>query len=51
MNFFPGQGKVRDFQFQSGKFRKKDKSQGKVRKFEKFPKKSCLKSSENHNFY
>ena len=40
MNFFPGQGKGRDFQLKSGKFRKNDKSQGKVREFEKFPKKS-----------
>ena len=43
MKFFPGQGKVREFQFQSGKYRKNDKSQGKVREFEKFPKKSIGK--------
>ena len=36
---FPGQGKVREFQFWSGKFRKNDKSQGKAREFEKFQKK------------
>ena len=28
MNFFPGQGKVREFQFLSGKFRKSGESQG-----------------------
>ena len=38
MNFFPGQGKVGEFQFKSGKCRKNYKSQGKVREFEKFPK-------------
>ena len=43
MKFIPGQGKVREFQFKSGKFRKNDKSQGKVREFEKFPKKSIGK--------
>ena len=35
----PGQGKVREFHFQSGKFRKNEKSQGKVREFQKIKKK------------
>ena len=35
----PGQGKVREFHFQSGKFRKIEKSQGKVREIQNFPKK------------
>ena len=34
MNFFPGQGKVREFCGQSGKFRKDLESQGEVRDFE-----------------
>ena len=34
----PGQGKVREIQFQSGKFRKNEKSHGKVREFQKFQK-------------
>ena len=34
MNFFPGQGKVRDSCGWSGKFRKDLESQGKVREFE-----------------
>ena len=34
MNFFPGQGKVREFCVWSGKFRKDLESQGKVREFE-----------------
>ena len=34
MNFFPGQGKVREFCKWSGKFRKDFESQGKVREFE-----------------
>ena len=38
IDFFPGQGKVMEFQFYSGKFRKNDESQGKNREFEKFPK-------------
>ena len=41
--FFSRSGKVREFQFLSGKFRKNNKSQGKVREFEKFPKKSIGK--------
>ena len=37
MKIFPGQGKVREFWFESGKFEKKtDKSQGKVREFQNF---------------
>ena len=39
MKNVPGQGKVREFHFQSGKFRKNEKSQGKVREFQKFQKK------------
>ena len=39
MKNVPGQGKVRDFHFQSGKFRINEKSQGKVREFQKFQKK------------
>ena len=38
MNFFPGQGKVREFQFQSGKFRKSGKvmeKSGNLRIFKK----------------
>ena len=34
MNFFPGQGKVREFCGWPGKFRKDLESQGKVREFE-----------------
>ena len=34
MNFFPGQGKLREFCKWSGKFRKDFESQGKVREFE-----------------
>ena len=38
--FFLGQEKVREFHFQSGKFRKKcKKGHGKVREFQNFPKK------------
>ena len=40
MKKIPGQGKVREFHFQSGKFRKLKKSHGKVREFQNFPK-SC----------
>ena len=36
MKFFPGQGKVREFGFESGKFVKCAESQGKVRKFQNF---------------
>ena len=39
----PGQGKVREFQFFSGKFRKSGKSQGKVRELENFQFNSLLK--------
>ena len=38
MKKIPGQGKVREFHFQSGKFRKMKKSHGKVREFQNFPK-------------
>ena len=31
MKIFPGQGKVRELHFQSGKLKKNEKSQGKVR--------------------
>ena len=52
MTILLGQGKVREFQFQSGKFRKNEKSQGKVREFKNFPKKvHCLQASEKYNFY
>ena len=43
MKNFPGQGKVREFHFQSGKFRKNEKSHGKVREFQNFPKKMLVK--------
>ena len=36
MKFFPGQGKVREFWFRSGKLDKNDKSQGKVGEFQNF---------------
>ena len=36
---FPGQGKVRELRFQSGKFKKKI---GKVREFQNFPKKMLV---------
>ena len=39
MKNVPGQGEVREFHFQSGKFRKNEKSHGKVREFQKFLKK------------
>ena len=52
MKKFPGQGKVREFLFQSGKCRKNEKSQGKIREFQNFPKKvHCLQASEKYNFY
>ena len=35
MKNVPGQGKVREFHFQSGKFRKNQKSQGIFKKFKK----------------
>ena len=34
MKNFPGQGKVRELHFQSGKFKKNEKSHGKVREFQ-----------------
>ena len=39
MKNFPGQGKVREQHFQSGKFKNNEKSHGKVREFQNFPKK------------
>ena len=42
MKNFPGQGKVRELHFQSGKFRKNEKSHGKVREFQNFPKKMLV---------
>ena len=42
MKNFPGQGKVRELHFQSGKFKKNKKSQGKVREFQNFPKKMLV---------
>ena len=42
MKNFPGQGKVRELHFQSGKFEKNDKSHGKVREFQNFPKKMLV---------
>ena len=38
MKNVPGQGKVREFHFQSGKFRKNEKSHRSVREFQKFQK-------------
>ena len=38
MKFFPSQGKVREFGFESGKFAKSAESQGKVREFQ-----NCLR--------
>ena len=43
MNFFPGQGKVREFCKWSGKFRKDFESHGKVREFERL----CQADLEN----
>ena len=43
MKNFPGLGKVRELHFQSGKFKKKnEKSHGKVREFQNFPKKMLV---------
>ena len=42
MRNFPGQGKVRELHFQSGKFKKNEKSHGKVREFQNFPKKMLV---------
>ena len=39
---FPGQGKVRELHFQSGKFKTNEKSHGKVREFQNFPKKMLV---------
>ena len=43
MKNFPGQGKVREksgnYIFSQGNFKKNEKSQGKVREFQNFPKK------------
>ena len=41
MKNVPGQGKVREFHIQSGKFRKNEKSHGKVREFQKLKKKNA----------
>ena len=38
MKSVPGQGKVREFHFQSGKFRKNEKSHGKAGNFKNFKK-------------
>ena len=37
MNFFPGQGKVREFLYESGKFRKKFKKSGKSQGISNYP--------------
>ena len=42
MKIFPGQGKVRELHFQSGKFEKHEKSHGKVREFQNFSKKMLV---------
>ena len=42
MKKIPGQGKVRELHFQSGKFKKNEKSHGKVREFQNFPKKMLV---------
>ena len=42
MKNFPGQGKVRELHFQSGKFKKNEKNHGKVREFQNFPKKMLV---------
>ena len=42
MKKFPGEGKVRELHFQSGKFKKNEKSHGKVREFKNFPKKMLV---------
>ena len=39
MKKISGQGKVRELHFQSGKFKKYEKSHGKVREFQNFPNK------------
>ena len=50
MKKFPGQGKVRELHFQSGKFKKKMKSHGKVREFQNFPKKMLVYKQASGNF-
>ena len=42
MKKIPGQGKVRELHFQSGKLKKNEKSHGKVREFRNFPKKMLV---------
>ena len=42
MKKIPEQGKVREFYFQSGEFKKIEKSHGKVREFQNFPKKMIV---------
>ena len=42
MKKIPGQGKVRELHFQSGKFKKNEKSHGKVMEFQNFPKKMLV---------
>ena len=42
MKNFQGQGKVRELHFQAGKFKKNEKSHGKVREFQNFPKKMLV---------
>ena len=42
MKNFQGQGKVRELHFQSGKFKKNEKSHGTVREFQNFPKKMLV---------
>ena len=52
MKKIPGQGKVRELHFQSGKFKKNGKSHGKVREFQNFPKKMLVKqASGNFSFH
>ena len=42
MKKFPGQGKVGELHFQSVKFKKNEKSRGKVREFQNFTKKMLV---------
>ena len=58
MNFFPGQGKVREFGIESGKFEKGAEGQGNVREFQNFLKSdglwqciNVLKELENVNSF
>ena len=44
MNFFPGEGKVREFQISVREILKNYESQGKVREFENFPKNLIVNS-------